>query len=313
MDTVDAERTSWPPKWRADAPVGEAARRPSGQSLEQHSQLPSGQPSAQLALQSTIAGSGDALLHVFSVATKRTPRVSIFLKQCRFWGFNCTILGEGMNWAPSPSNWDPLMDAYVAALRQLPASALVITGDAQDVFIQAEPARAAAEYDVAAPGRRVLACLETHCPREGECANLTTSNAAGIAGLSHLNGGFLMGPAAKVAAMWESARGGDPQINLGRFAAANPDMVSVDVAQQVCATVSRFESVPDHDYYELVSIPERRAFGLHVRKTLRNTHTKRSPCFVHCPGTQERLRQTKKKARLIFYDLLQGALLPVPS
>ena len=67
------------------------------------------------------------------------------------------------------------------------------------------------------------------------------------------------------------------------------------------------------DYFELASGPERQAFGLRVKQSLRNKHTKRSPCFVHCPGTQERLRSTKKRARLKFFDLLQRALLPVLS
>ena len=276
---------------------------------------------------------------VFSVATEglSDPRVRNFSRSAAVFGVNATLL-TGAGW----QGYDGLALAYARAAEALPPARLAIMLDAPDLFVGATPAQILAAYARVVGGRRraIVLGLETGCP-PGRCTPVPDDGAAaaaaapGIAGLRHINGGFVAGEAASVARMWRwvsshaccAVKRGvnrtSGQLGIGRFARAHPHAVAYDREQRLVAHIINGGvrgddgQMRDHiewaDHYEVVPRPTpARAGGLVMPTQVRNRHSGVAPCFVHAPGTHEINRKAFRKRRRIMepWDAIVRAMAP---
>lgn len=230
-------------------------------------------------------------LSILTAATHVGVRERRLLRMCASWGFNCTLLGQGEKWRGYQWLKDTL---FIPALRSLQPDELVITMDAADMVIQATREEVLRRYKSVLRQHLntsnpvgIVGTLESSCPgpwltHGRPCPTATDSLEAGIRGLTHLNGGFMMGPAGRVLDVWQSVGRQDPQYAIGVYGTQHRDAFAPDTRQLLTATIVLQEREwQDHFVVE------------NATHLIMNRHTELAPAFIHFPGTQERLRSTR--------------------
>ena len=253
-------------------------------------------------------------LTIIMAATRNSSRLSRMRRMCRHFGYCCLLLGNsnGTKWQGYQWMKDRL---YIPQLERMPPTSLAVMMDAEDVIMQAGPASAVREYRSLTrdTSRTIVLSLESGCPsKHGVCADLGGGSSDkpglnGIPGLQHANGGFVMGPVGSLLSLWRSVGKADPQIAIGQFAAAHPELVALDERQRLVATIvndgGRTREI--HDHFEVSTIKVR---GRTVQQ-LRNRHTKSTPCFMHLPGTDSnKIPPQLRPGRLMPFNQATGII-----
>ena len=260
------------------------------------------------------------ILSVLTADALRSSRTTSFNATAAVWGLPFVAVGSNnCLWPHNGFRW--LARSYAAATAQLarrsPNQVAVIM-DSQDAFVQgsAQEIRDA----LRASGKPLMLVLETGCarkrcttplPQPGEDANST--RLVGIPGLTHINGGVVVGEAAALEVMWgfvanntytgnRMSHQHSAQHGIGKFVNAHPELMAFDRTQALAAVMNAAPGgsgasaqTSGHEWSqfydtELVS-PPRTAAGLVARERVINRATGRAPCFIHVPGTQEYKRK----------------------
>lgn len=246
---------------------------------------------------------------------------------------NCVWPKHGFRW---------LARLYAAAMRQLARRAprqVAVVMDSQDAFVQGSADEI--RDRLRATGKPLVLALETGCarkrcttpaPQPGEEAN--SSKLVGIPGLSHINGGVVVGEAHALEMMWRFVANNtftgnrmshqhSAQHGIGKFVGAHPNLMAFDRTQRLSAVIKEERGGEggikggewSQQYYDVERIdPPRTASGLTARHRVVNRLTRRAPCFVHVPGTQEyKRRWSYMNATMRAWDEIARALVPTPS
>lgn len=255
------------------------------------------------------------ILSVLTTDALRTTRIPKFNATAMVWGLPFLPVGSNScRWPHNGFRW--LARSYAAAtahLAQHSPRQVAVVMDSQDAFVQgsAEEIRAA----LRTAGRPLVLVLESGCarkrcttpmPHPGEEAN--SSLLIGIPDLTHINGGVVVGEAHALATMWRFVANNtytgnriihqhSAQHGIGKFVRAHPELMAFDRTQSLAAVINSPPAGQGgvHEwsrFYDLETLtPSRSANGLVVRQRVINRATRRAPCFVHVPGTQEYKRK----------------------
>ena len=250
-----------------------------------------------------------------SKSGRRRMRIGNFLALTRSWGLPLSVLGNATG--ASFGGWDHLQRVYLNHSSTRPNEhELVAYADSADAFVQGTTADWLGAFRRVANGKPVVVGLESNCP-EGRCvpvADAAAPTPSGVKGYVHVNGGFVMGEAWALQRVWRAIahnegnvsccdhtkRGRlDPQLGLGRFALAHPDLVAFDHRQELAANLVNFDTEEWPTHYEAVSA----AGG---RTQIANKHTNARPCWMHVPGLYG-----KKRAKQVgVYQQVAAQIVP---
>lgn len=284
---------------------------------------------------------------IFSVAASKEQieedRIARFTASAAVWGLHMIPIGKETRWPASGTfggGFKLLATKYAEVADRLARRSprqVAIMMDSQDAFVQASAETVVRRFRDA--GRPIVVGLETGCPpsrcttpepRPGELSNPV--ELVGIANLTHINGGIVIGEAAALKTMWEyvathtfvsirDATGRtlsrhSAQKGIGAFVNAHPSMVAFDRTQMLAAIINENGAVghePEFRRYyaiEQLSTPRNRS-GLLVRRHIVNKHTRKAPCFVHIPGSQEYKRDwSGGKDLMRVFDEISATLVP---
>lgn len=253
-----------------------------------------------------------------SKSGRRQRRIGNFVSMTRSWALPLAVVGNATG--AVFGGWDHLQRVYLNHSRDVPNRRdLVAYVDSADAFVQGTAADWLAAFERASGGKPVLVGLESNCP-EGRCvpvANAALPSPSGIKGYVHVNGGFVMGEAWAVHRVWQAITDNeksiaccdpthkgrlDPQLGLGRFALAHPELVAFDHRQEVAANLINFDTDEWLTHYDIVD-------GAGGRRQLRNKHTGVRPCWMHVPG----LYGKKRSKQVMVYQKVAEAIVPRPA
>ena len=287
---------------------------------------------------------------IFSITASEGPmeadRIARFNATAAMWGLPLVPIGFEMRWTSTGthgSGFHLLATKYSEAAAQLAMQSprqVAVMMDSQDGFVQGTAEEVARRFRAA--GRPILLGLETGCPparcatpapRPGEPSD--PIELVGIANLTHINGGIVVGEAAALKLMWRyvakhthvrtrDANGNvvsrhSAQHGIGAFVEAHPNMVAFDRTQMLTATINELGAAghkPEFSRYydvEQLAAPRIRA-GLLVRRHIVNKRTRTAPCFIHVPGTQEYKRDwAVAKPAMRTWDEITATLVPTAA
>ena len=283
------------------------------------------------------------ILSVLTADALRATRTLQFNATAAVWGLPFLPIGShSCFWPQHGFRW--LARSYAEATAQLARRSpkqVAVVMDSQDAFVQgtADEIRAS----LRASGKPLMLVLETGCakkrcttpaPLPGEEAN--SSRLVGIPELIHINGGVVVGEAHALEVMWRFVGNNtytgnrmfklhSAQHGIGKFVQAHPELVAFDRTQTLAAVINSPQSKRgdilgglDHEwtrYYDTERLhPPRSVAGLVVQERVINRATRRAPCFVHVPGTQEykRTRGYMNKT-MRAWDEIRRVLVPTSS
>ena len=298
--------------------------------------LPLAEPHASLAALPSFA------VPVFSVNTnRRSPALADFNDTALAWGARFVPLGLGSAW----HGYQWLAGLYADAAARLPRRQIAVMVDSEDAFVQASEAHLLSAFQRVWAGRPLVLGLETGCPphrcttpppRAGE-----NTSASGIANLSHINGGMVIGEAWALEKLWRAVgqanysccnAKGQPsaQRGIGRFVTEHPELFAFDRSQRLVSVITNLylpkRSYRKHEsehveqqHYELTRLRQPRVLGggapgappRVVRYRLRNVHSRIAPCLVHMPGVKVGERNMKGRQVMVApFDYVRAALVP---
>ena len=217
----------------------------------------------------------------------KRERTRSYLRSLQAVHLQYEVLGNFSKW----QGWRWMSNIYeehAAASSKLDPEHLLIAMDSSDCVVQAANAAAiiAAYRQIVAesPGHPPLVmALETGC-HEGRCTSIPSTFNLAVPGNSHVNGGFVMGPARSMQTMWNAVRTTnvscchkghmDPQLGMGVYALRNPSLVAFDTHQRLAAIINLNDPAEWASHYTAVD------------GVVTNRHTGIRPAFLHFPGQQ---------------------------
>ena len=252
---------------------------------------------------------------IFSVLTAdalRGHRTVQFNSTASAWGLPFVPVGSySCVWPKFGFRW--LAKVYAEAMKQLAQRSpkqIAVVMDSQDAFVQGSADEIRSH--LRATGKPLVLVLETGCakkrcttpvPRPGEESNST--KLVGIPDLLHINGGVVVGEAHALEFMWRFVANNtftgnrmfhihSAQHGIGKFVRAYPDFMAFDRTQAMAAVINtlangkRMKVTEWTRYYDLEQLRLPRVAGsMVVRHRVVNKMTRRPPCVLHVPGTQE--------------------------
>ena len=275
----------------------------------------------------------DRSLTICAVSTARqTPAgVGRLVKSLQINGYtDVRILGHGARWR----NTTTKVNLFVAELKRMPRTQLVVAIDAYDVVAQQGAEALISAFDqITKQGQRGSVVLSAefggrpriHFPlkryfdaRKGDVSRQTR--------FQHENGGFVMGQAQHLITMFEWALKHVVEINrsshtvdqygLGKYAAHFPDRVVLDVHQQLCGVLvgDEFQNFWSWQEESKVTAASQQGYWILRQPEIRDTggtadtpeaeHVKfTKPMFLHVPGLSKARKQR-------IYDAIWKRLFP---
>jgi len=202
-------------------------------------------------------------------------------------GMRLEMLGNSSSWRGWL--WMSLQyDDHASKLSLSDPEHLVVAMDSSDGVVQAASEAQVVEayrqvVAEALPRQQLVMALETGCV-PSSCVPVPSIPTPSLPGNRHINGGFVMGPARLMHAMWHAVattnlsccKNGrmDPQLGMGMFALRYPELVAFDVKQRLAAIINLRDGAEFSAHYRV------------ERGYVTNVHTGVQPAFLHFPGQQ---------------------------